>query len=90
VAAVELSFLLGLVTLGVATVYEGARSADLIVSEFGLVAPLVGVGAALAAAAASVVWLVRYLERRGLQVFGWYRLGVAAVTAGLIVFGPLG
>ena len=81
VAAVEFSFLLGFVTLGAATVYEAAASGSLIVEEFGLVAPIAGFAASLAAAAGAVAWLVRYLERRGLAAFGWYRLALAGVVS---------
>ena len=84
-AAVEFSFLLGFVTLGTATVYEALQSGSLVINEYGWQAPAVGFLAATASAAVAVVWMLRYLERRGLGIFGWYRLGIAAVVAGLMV-----
>jgi hypothetical protein len=33
--------------------------------------------------------MVSYLSRRGLGIFGWYRIGVAAVVAGLLITGVL-
>lgn len=80
-AAVEFAFLLGLVTLGAATVYEAMKSGGDIVHQFGVAAPIVGFIAAFVSAAASVVWMVDFVQRRGLRVFGWYRIGVAAVVA---------
>lgn len=88
-AAVEFSFLLGFVTLGTATVYEALQSGSLVLDEFGVRAPLLGFAAATAAAAVAVVWMLRYLERRGLGIFGWYRLAIAAVVAGLALTGAL-
>lgn len=82
-AAVEFSFLLGFVTLGIATVYEALQSGSLVVAEFGWPAPITGFVAATASAAAAVVWMLRYLERRGLGLFGWYRLAIAAAVGGL-------
>jgi undecaprenyl-diphosphatase len=82
-AAVEFSFLLGFVTLGTATVYEALQSGSLVVDEFGWQAPALGFLAATLSAAAAVMWMLRYLERRGLGMFGWYRLGIAAVVGGL-------
>jgi undecaprenyl-diphosphatase len=82
-AAVEFSFLLGFVTLGTATVYEALQSGSLVVDEFGWQAPALGFLAATLSAAAAVMWMLRYLERRGLGMFGWYRLGIATVVAGL-------
>lgn len=79
-AAVEFSFLLGFVTLGVATVYEALQSGTLVVEEFGWAAPLVGFVVATVSAAGAVVWMLQYLERRGLGIFGWYRLAIAAIV----------
>lgn len=82
-AAVEFSFLLGLVTLSAATVlstYEGG--ADL-VDQFGYVSPLVGLVVAFFAALASIKWMVSWLEERTFDVFGYYRIaiGLAAFAA---------
>ena len=82
-AAVEFSFLLGFVTLGTATVYEALQSGALVIDEYGWPAPLVGFLTATGSAAVAVVWMLRYLERRGLGLFGWYRLALASVVAAL-------
>jgi undecaprenyl-diphosphatase len=83
-AAVEFSFLLGLVTLGAATAYEALNSGSLIIEAFGVWPSVVGFVAAFASAAVAVKWMVAYLQTKSLAIFGWYRLGVAAVTAVLI------
>lgn len=88
-AAVEFSFLLGFVTLGVATCYEALQSGSLVIDEFGWQAPALGFVAATASAAAAVVWMLQYLERRGLGLFGWYRLALAAAVGSLAVTGVL-
>lgn len=80
-ASVEFAFLLGLLTLGAATVYEALKQGNTIVDQFGVAAPLVGFVAAFLSAAASVIWMVDYVQRRGLRVFGWYRIAAAAVVA---------
>jgi undecaprenyl-diphosphatase len=83
-AAVEFSFLLGLLTLGAATIYEGLKLGPEIVSAFGWVSPLVGLVVAGIAAFIAVRWMVEYLRTRSLAIFGWYRIG-AAITAGVLV-----
>ena len=79
-AAVEFSFLLGLVTLGAATVYEGARRGPEIIAAFGWVSPLVGFLFAAAAGFVAVRWMVAWLRTRSLAVFGWYRIAAAALA----------
>jgi len=88
-AAVEFSFLLGLLTLGGATVYEGIKGGHEIVSTFGYAAPVVGLVVAAAAAFIAVRWMLDYLRTRSLAVFGWYRVGAAAAVVVLVAVGVL-
>ncbi|MGQ0826562.1 MAG: undecaprenyl-diphosphate phosphatase [Actinomycetota bacterium] len=83
-AAVEFSFLLGLATLTAATGYEIARNGNELFDTFGVADPLIGFAVAFASAVIAVRWLVGYLSRHGLGLFGWYRLGVAAAVLGLM------
>ena len=85
IAAVEYSFLLGLVTLSAATVYETASEGAAIVQTFGIVTPLVGVLAAFVSAALAVKWMVSYLSHHTLAIFGWYRLALGTVVAALVL-----
>jgi undecaprenyl-diphosphatase len=80
-AAVEFSFLLGFLTLGAATAYSVLKDGQEMIDAFGWVTPIVGLIAAFLAAAASIKWMVGYLERHDLSVFGWYRIGIAVVAA---------
>ena len=79
-AAVEFSFLLGLVTLGAATAYEALRSGPEVIEVFGVATPALGLVVAFAAALTSIRWMVGWLEIRSLDVFGWYRVGIGAVV----------
>lgn len=88
-AAVEYSFLLGVVTLGAATAAEATSDGAVIVDAYGIATPMIGLATAFVAAVAAVRWLVAYLERHGLVLFGWYRLAVAAMVASLMVAGVL-
>lgn len=80
-AAVEFSFLLGLVTLSAATGYELLNEGDTIIDTFGWPNSLLGITAAAVTAWAAVRWMVAYLQRRPLSIFGWYRIAIAASVA---------
>lgn len=86
-AAVEFSFLLGLGTLTGATVYEASQNGGDLVESFGVVTPLLGLVVAFASAVVAVRWMVVYLQSRGLELFGWYRVGIGAATALAIASG---
>jgi undecaprenyl-diphosphatase len=83
-AAVEFSFLLGFVTLTAATGYEALSSGKQMVDTLGVAAPLLGMLVAFAAAVVSIKWMVTYLSRHDLSIFGWYRIAVALVVIGLV------
>ncbi|WP_334142419.1 undecaprenyl-diphosphate phosphatase [Rhabdothermincola sp.] len=88
-AAVEFSFLLGLVTLGAATAYEALKDGSLMLDAYGWFNPLVGLVVAFVAAGVAIRWMVGYLQRHSLAIFGWYRLGAAAVATALIWAGTI-
>lgn len=91
--AAEYSFLLGLPTLGGACVYKGARNlldgGPTMFDVLGWPALIVGFLVAMVSAALAIKWLVGYLGRHGVALFGWYRLALAAVFALLIARGRL-
>lgn len=86
-AAVEFSFLLGLLTLSAATSFAALNDGHLIVATFGTAVPLVGVLVAFVSGLVAVRWMVTFLTRRGLGAFGWYRIaiGVAAFSAVVVL-----
>jgi len=94
-AAAEFSFLLGLPTLGAATLYKlyknykeshAAGTPDLF-HDLGPTAVILGIGVAAISAAIAVQWLVSFLNRRGLTPFGLYRIALALLLGGLLVAG---
>ena len=88
-AAVEFSFLLGLVTLGAATVYEALTKGREIVALFGWINPVLGLLAAAVTAFLAVRWMIAYLNKKSPAVFGWYRLAAGAAAAALLASGVL-
>lgn len=93
-AAVEYSFLLGVLTLTAATAKKAVWKVDalpeydhwfggmdLLVNHYGVLPTLAGMVAAAISAALAVKWLVSYLQRHGLEIFGWYRIVAALVVA---------
>lgn len=78
--AAKFSFLLGIPTLTIATLYEFIKEA---LGKIDLV--LVGVGtlSAFIFSYISIAWLLRYLQRKDTWIFVWYRLafGVAILSA---------
>lgn len=85
-AAVEFSFLLGLITLGGATVYDAYKHGGEMVAAFGWTPLIVGTFTAWLSAVIAVKWMVGYLNKHSLAIFGWYRLAAALVMLVLILF----
>jgi len=88
-AAVEFSFLLGLLTLSAATGYKGLSHGAELVNDYGWGALGIGFATAFVSAWASVRWMVGYLERRGLELFGYWRVGLALSVAALLALDVL-
>lgn len=102
-AAVEYSFLLGVLTLTAATAKDAldkVKDLDptydtlfggtkLMLHQYGCVSMLVGIVAAAVFAAIAVKWLVSYLQSHGLAIFAYYRIALGLTIAGLIFSGVL-
>ncbi len=88
-AAVEFSFLLGLLTLSAATAYEGLQGGEELIDTFGIGTPLVGLVVAFISAMAAVKWMVAWLNEKGFEIFGWYRVGVGILALILLATGAI-
>jgi undecaprenyl-diphosphatase len=88
-AAVEFSFLLGLLTLTAATAYDGLKHGQEMIRIFGPLALFFGLLGAWVSAVLAVKWMVAYLKKHGMQVFGYYRIALAIAVAVLIFGGWL-
>ncbi len=80
-AALEFSFLLGVVTLGAATIKDAVFQGGLMLETYGWTPIIVGMLASWGSAVIAVKWLLSFLKRRGLGVFGWYRIILAVVIS---------
>ena len=95
--AAEFSFLLGLPTLGAASLYSlldnlieaQATGGPTLFTALGPNAVVLGLVVATVSAALAVHWLVGFLTRHGLGAFGWYRIALALVLGGLLFAGGL-
>ena len=83
-AAVEFSFLLGLLTLGAATAYDGLKHGQEMASSFGPLALFLGFFGAWVSAVLAVKWMVSYLRKHSMEIFGYYRIMLGIVVAILI------
>ncbi len=100
-AAVEFSFLLGVLTLTAATAKKAIWKVEgldasydvwfggskLMWETYGALPLAIGIVAAAVSAALAVKWLVSYLQSHGLSIFGWYRIGLGLVIGSLVAAG---
>ena len=85
-AAVELSFLLGVITLTAATAYDALKHGAEMLATYGATPLLIGFGAAWLSAVLAVKWMVGYLKSHGMEIFGWYRVALAFVVAAWLLW----
>jgi undecaprenyl-diphosphatase len=84
--AAEFSFLLALPTLGAATLYEGFKARhELGSSSVGGAQVAVGLVVSFFVAWGVISVFIKYLQRRGLEPFGFYRIALSAVVLWLAV-----
>lgn len=88
-AAVEFSFLLGVVTLLAATGHDAYKHGPAMLDAYSGVSIMAGFVAAALSAAGAVTWMVRYLQRHSLAIFGYYRVLLALVVGWLLLAGKL-
>ena len=84
-AAVEFSFLLGLVTLGAATAYKAIGDGAVMLEHYGPGVIVLGFFVAWLSAVVSVRWMVSWLKSHGLAIFGWYRVALACLVYAFFV-----
>jgi undecaprenyl-diphosphatase len=78
-AAAEFSFILGLPTLLAATALKAFKEGHLLLEHIGATALAVGLVVAALSAFLAVKAFVAYLNKKGLSIFGWYRIALALV-----------
>jgi undecaprenyl-diphosphatase len=80
--AARFSFLLGLPTLTIATLYQFKET----LNHSNLFLPiLVGIVSTFIFSYLSIAWLLRYLQRKSMWVFVWYRLAFGLVILAAII-----
>ncbi len=88
-AAVEFSFLLGVLTLSAATAKDAFEHGREMLAAYGWFSLGVGFVAAWIFAVLAVRWMVAYLNKHGLAIFGYYRIALAVIVAALVLRGVL-
>ncbi|GAB1543632.1 undecaprenyl-diphosphate phosphatase [Scytonema sp. NUACC21] len=84
--AAKFSFLLGLPTLAIATLYQSRKA----FGNIDILLPLlVGIVSTFIFSYLSVAWLLRYLQRHNTWIFVWYRLAFGASILTALVMGWL-
>lgn len=88
-SAVEFSFLLGVVTLSAATAFDILKHGQVMLQVFHPLPLATGVLVAFVSAVISVKWMVTYLNKHGLEIFGYYRIAISILAGSLIILNIL-
>jgi len=88
-AAVEFSFLLGVLTLGGATCKKALENGPEMINQYPPLAIIIGFLAAWVSAVLAVKWMVAYLNKHGMQIFGYYRIAIAILVGAMLLTGSL-
>jgi len=86
VAAVEFSFLLGFVTLSAATLKDAKEYGGVMIHQLGGMALIIGLVFAFLSAIIAVKWMVGYLNKHGLAIFGYYRIALAILIGAMLLY----
>ena len=84
-AALEFSFLLGVLTLSAASTKDFLEFRQELFANYSIGVMLAGMAAAWISAVLAVKWMIAFLQRKGIQPFGYYRIGLAIVVAILLM-----
>ncbi|WP_431658877.1 undecaprenyl-diphosphate phosphatase [Pantanalinema rosaneae] len=84
--AARFSFLLGIPTLTIATLYQARKAFDNLDS---LLPMLVGIVSSFIFSYIAIAWLLRFLQRQSTWVFVWYRLAFGITLLSAIALGWL-
>ncbi len=88
-AALEFSFLLGVITLSAASAKDLLDYRHELFANYSTGVMLMGLLAAWISAVLAVKWLVGFLQKRGITPFGYYRIALAVIVAALLMAGKL-
>jgi undecaprenyl-diphosphatase len=56
-------------------------------ATYGAAPLIIGFAAAWLSAVLAIKWMVGYLKSHGLEIFGWYRVGLAILVAAWLLLG---
>lgn len=85
--AARFSFLLGIPTLTIATLYQSGKALG---NVDGILTLLAGILSTFVFSYLSIAWLLRYLQNRNTWIFVWYRLGFGAILLLSLALGAWG
>ncbi len=86
-AAVEFSFLLGVITLLAATAFKAVKSGDSLFGQYDGMTLVIGCLAAWISALIAIRWMLGFLTKHPMSIFGYYRIALAAVVCCCLYFG---